>query len=91
VVLFAVLWVYSRRPRPTRAVSGLFLLLYGIFRFAVEGVREPDAHIGYLAFGWFTMGQLLCVPMILFGLYLLAWARRHGQTVSATPMQKVTR
>ena len=91
MVLFAVLWVYSRRPRPTRAVSGLFLLLYGIFRFAVEGVREPDAHIGYLAFGWFTMGQLLCVPMILFGLYLLAWARRHGQTVSATPMQKVTR
>jgi len=80
VVLFTLLWLYSRKPRPTRAVSGLFLLLYGMFRFAVEGVREPDAHIGYLAFGWLTMGQLLCLPMIAFGIYLLLWARRHGRT-----------
>ena len=54
------------------AVSGLFLLVYGLFRFAVEFVRLPDAHIGYLAFGWFTMGQVLSLPMIAGGLLLLA-------------------
>src|SRR5690606_8417047 len=59
VVLFAVLWLYSRKPRPRHAVSGLFALLYGCFRFAVEFVREPDAQLGYLAFGWLTMGQVL--------------------------------
>jgi len=89
VVLFTVLWLYSRHPRPTRAVSGLFLLLYGVFRFSVEGVREPDAHIGYLAFGWLTMGQLLCVPMILFGIYLLLWARRYGRLPAAETLGTV--
>src|SRR5690606_30086900 len=58
-VLFVVLWAYSRKPRPTMSVSGLFLLGYGTFRFAVEFVRLPDSHIGYLAFGWLTMGQVL--------------------------------
>jgi phosphatidylglycerol:prolipoprotein diacylglycerol transferase len=79
LVLFFILWIFSRRPRPMMAVSGLFLLLYGVFRFAVELVRVPDAHIGYLAFDWLTMGQLLSVPMILFGLAFLgiayAWRR----------------
>jgi phosphatidylglycerol:prolipoprotein diacylglycerol transferase len=74
IVLFAILWTYSARPRPPMAVSGLFLLCYGLFRFGVEFVRMPDAHIGYLAFDWFTMGQLLTLPMILFGLILLAMA-----------------
>lgn len=78
LVLFLLLWWFSNRPRPTMAVSGLFLLLYGVFRFAVEFVRVPDAHIGYLAFDWLTMGQLLSTPMILFGALLLglAYARR---------------
>jgi phosphatidylglycerol:prolipoprotein diacylglycerol transferase len=79
LVLFVILWTFSRRPRPMMAVSGLFLLLYGVFRFAVELVRVPDAHIGYLAFDWLTMGQILSVPMILFGLALVgiayAWRR----------------
>ncbi len=70
VVLFAVLWIYSRHPRATGRVSGLFLVCYGIFRFAVEFVRQPDPHIGYLAFGWLTVGQVLSVPMVLFGLAL---------------------
>jgi len=74
IVLFVVLWLFSTRPRPVGAVSGLFLLLYGIFRFAVEFVREPDAHIGYLALGWFTMGQLLSLPMIVGGLALIGWS-----------------
>ena len=60
------------------AVSGLFLLCYGLFRFAVEFVRMPDAHLGYLAFDWLTMGQLLSLPMILAGMLLLALAYRQG-------------
>ena len=74
LVLFAVLWWYSSQPRPTKAVSGLFLLLYGAFRFAVEFVREPDAHLGYLAFGWLTMGQFLTLPMLAAGAALLVFA-----------------
>jgi phosphatidylglycerol:prolipoprotein diacylglycerol transferase len=76
LVLFVVLWLYSSKPRPTRAVSGMFLLGYGVFRFAVEFVREPDAHIGYLAMQWLTMGHLLSAPMIVFGVLLLALAYR---------------
>lgn len=79
VVLFVILWVYSRKPRPTMAISGLFLLCYGVFRFAVEFVRMPDAHLGYLALDWVTMGQVLSAPMILFGLVLLALSRRDGR------------
>lgn len=71
IVLFIILWWFSARPRPVRAVSGLFLLCYGLFRFAVEFVRIPDEHIGYLALDWLTMGQILSAPMILFGLLLL--------------------
>ncbi|XSG85196.1 MAG: prolipoprotein diacylglyceryl transferase [Methylohalobius sp. ZOD2] len=83
LVLFTVLWIYSAKPRPRMAVSGLFLLLYGAFRFLVEFIREPDAHIGYLAFGWLTMGQLLSTPMILAGLLLLAFAYRRPSPATA--------
>ena len=80
LVLFVVLWVYSSKPRPTRAVSGMFLLCYGVFRFGVEFVREPDAHIGYLAMQWLTMGHLLSAPMIVFGVLLLVLAyRKRGE------------
>ncbi|HKE47379.1 MAG TPA: prolipoprotein diacylglyceryl transferase, partial [Rhodanobacteraceae bacterium] len=65
VVLFAVLWIYSRKPRPRYAVSGLFALLYGLFRFSVEFVREPDVQLGFVAFDWVTMGQILSLPLIL--------------------------
>ena len=78
LALFLILWFFSSRPRPMMAVSGLFLLLYGCFRFLVEFVRIPDAQLGYLAFDWLTMGQMLSLPMILFGaLFLgLAYSRR---------------
>ncbi len=79
IVLFAVLWWYSRTPRPVRAVSGMFLLGYGLVRFAVEFVRVPDAHIGYLAFDWFTMGMALTLPMIIAGAALLVWAWRRDE------------
>ncbi|HEX7061138.1 MAG TPA: prolipoprotein diacylglyceryl transferase [Woeseiaceae bacterium] len=74
LVLFLILWTFSARPRPTMAVSGLFLLCYGAFRFFIEFYRLPDENIGYLAFGWLTMGQVLSTPMILGGALLLALA-----------------
>ena len=80
LVLFALLWWYSAKPRTAPAVSGLFLLGYGSFRFAVEWVRLPDSHLGYLAFDWLTMGQLLSLPMILTGAILLGIAHRRAGT-----------
>lgn len=77
VVLFLILWFYSAKPRPMMAVSGLFLLGYGVFRFAIEFIRMPDAHLEYLAGEWFTMGMLLTLPMILVGLLMLALAYRR--------------
>ena len=70
-VLFVILWVWSARPRPVGAVSGMFLVGYGTLRFAVEFTREPDSFLGLLTLG-FTMGQWLCVPMVLAGFWLLA-------------------
>jgi phosphatidylglycerol:prolipoprotein diacylglycerol transferase len=81
VVMFAVLWWASRVPRRRYAISGLFALLYGAFRFLVEFVREPDAHIGYLAFGWLTMGQVLSIPLLLLGLFL-AWRSRRAPVLA---------
>jgi len=77
IVMFAVLWFYSRKPRPRFAVSGLFALLYGLFRFSVEFVREPDVQLGYIAFNWLTMGQILSLPLIVVGAGLLL-ASRHA-------------
>jgi len=74
-VMFVVLWAYSMTPRPRYAVSGLFALMYGGFRFLVEFVRMPDNGV-YLAFDWFTRGQLLSLPLIVLGLVLLAMSRR---------------
>ena len=75
-VLFGVLYIVSMKPRPRYLVSGLFALLYGMFRFLVEFVREPDAQLGYLAWGWLTMGQLLSLPLIVLGLVWIAMSRR---------------
>ena len=75
VALFALLWWFSSKPRPRGQVSGLFLLAYGAFRFLTEFAREPDSFLGYLALGM-TMGQWLCIPMILAGIGLIAWSRR---------------
>jgi phosphatidylglycerol:prolipoprotein diacylglycerol transferase len=74
LVLFALLFWFSRRQRPAGAVGGLFLTLYGLFRFLVEFVREPDRNIGFDLFDWLTRGQLLSLPMILAGLLLIGWA-----------------
>jgi phosphatidylglycerol:prolipoprotein diacylglycerol transferase len=81
-VLFAILWIYSSKPRPRMAVSGMFLTFYGLFRFIIEFYRVPDADLGYLAFGWVTMGQVLSAPMILLGILMivLAYRRAPGDT-----------
>lgn len=78
LLLFIILWLYSRKPRPTMAVSGLFLLGYGMLRSVAEFFREPDAHLGFIAFDWLTMGQLLSIPMIGFGILLLWLAYRNS-------------
>jgi len=75
VVLFALLWWYSARPRPRGAVSALFLIGYGAFRFMVEFTREPDSFLGLLALG-LSMGQWLSLPMVIAGLVMLIWAYR---------------
>jgi phosphatidylglycerol:prolipoprotein diacylglycerol transferase len=73
-VLFALLWWFTRKPQPLGAASGLFLFGYGVARFAVEFVRLPDEHIGYLAGGWLTMGHVLTLPVIAAGIAMLVWA-----------------
>lgn len=84
VVMFVVLWIYSAKPRPRGAVSGLFLILYGSFRIFVEFFRLPDAPIGYLAFGWLTEGQVLSIPMVVIGLIMMVCAYRGKKLCANT-------
>jgi phosphatidylglycerol:prolipoprotein diacylglycerol transferase len=86
VVMFTVLWVFSIKPRHRFAVSGLFALMYGCFRFAIEFIREPDAQLGYLFHtGWLTMGQVQSLPLIVVGLVLL-WMSRRAPVVWPKPV-----
>lgn len=78
IVLFIILWFYSAKPRPRCAVTGMFLLWYGIFRFSVEFFRVPDAQYGYLLWNWLTMGQILSIPMIIAGAGFLGFAYRQS-------------
>ncbi len=77
VVLFILLWWYSSKPRPVGAVSGLFLIGYGSFRFLVEFTREPDSFLGLLSLG-LSMGQWLSLPMIVVGIWMFLRARRNA-------------
>ena len=87
LLLFLILWTFTSRPRPRCAPAGLFLACYGTFRFLIEFVRVPDADLGYLAFGWVTMGQVLSAPMVVVGLAMLAYAytakRPSGNFIAA--------
>ncbi len=78
-LLFTIIWWFTSKPRARLAAAGLFLVLYAACRIFVEFLRLPDANIGYLAFGWLTMGQLLSLPMMIAGLAMLAWALRNRQ------------
>ena len=77
LLLFIILWIFTSKSRPVGAACSLFVLLYGLFRFLVEFVREPDYHLGYIAFDWMTMGQLLTLPMIAVGV-LVFWLACRG-------------
>ena len=82
LALFAVLWLYSKKPRPVGAVSGLFLVGYGALRFIAEFARQPDEFLGLLELN-LSMGQWLSAPMILAGLVMMAWAyKRESAPVS---------
>ncbi len=80
LILFAILWIYSATPRPVARVSGLFMILYGVFRFLVEFTREPDDYLGFVAMDWMSMGQMLSLPMIAAGVIImyLAGGQRFG-------------
>ncbi len=75
-LLFIILWFFTQKPKPYRAPTGLVFICYGCFRFFVEFFRTPDAHIGFIALNWLTMGQLLSIPMIVIGFLLLFLAYR---------------
>ncbi len=78
-LLFVILLLFSRKEKPTWAVSGVFLLGYGVLRSFAEFFREPDAHLGFDALGWVTRGQLLCIPMLLAGVILVYMAYHIGK------------
>jgi len=82
VVLFTVVWLFSAKPRPRLAVSGLFAVGYGSFRFFIEFFRQPDEQLGFIAFEWLTMGQLLSLPMIIAGATFLLLAYRYDGKLS---------
>ncbi|MEJ7929920.1 prolipoprotein diacylglyceryl transferase [Ramlibacter sp. AN1015] len=82
LLLFVLLWLFARKPRPRGQVSAAFLIGYGVLRFVAEYFREPDAHLGVLSLGM-TMGQWLCVPMVLAGIGLWMWSVRHERLAQA--------
>jgi phosphatidylglycerol:prolipoprotein diacylglycerol transferase len=77
LLLFVLLWLYARKPRQQGQVASAFLFGYGVFRFVAEYFREPDAHLGLLSLGM-SMGQWLCVPMIVLGAVLWLWFGRRA-------------
>ena len=77
--MLIILHWFAAKPRPMMATSGLFLVLYGVFRTFVEFFRTPDEHIGFIAFDWLTMGMLLCIPMWGAGLLIMAWAYHRNE------------
>ncbi len=79
MLLFVLLWLYARTERKQGQVSAVFLLGYGVFRFIAEFFREPDAHLGLLSLGM-SMGQWLCIPMIIGGIAMWWWTGKQSNT-----------
>ncbi len=78
IVLFLIVWIFAGKSRPLMTISGLFVVVYGCQRFIVEFFRQPDEHIGFVAFDWMTRGQMLTIPMILTGLFLIWYGYKRG-------------
>ena len=91
LVIFCILFALSRKLPPRGTFVGAFLVLYGVFRFLIEFVREPDVQLGYLWGGWLTMGQVLSAPLVIAGIIVLVWAAKRRlpqegpQQVAETP------
>lgn len=79
LVLFVILWWFSAKPRARMLTTAVFAIGYGSFRFIIEFVRVPDAHLGYLAWDWLTMGQVLSLPLIFTGLILVFVSQRKNK------------
>ncbi len=79
IVLFIILNLFIRKPRPTGSVSGLFLIGYGAFRIIVEFFRQPDAQFTGAWVQYISMGQILSIPMIVAGIAMMVWAYRRPQ------------
>ena len=82
IVLLIIVWWYAHKPKPAGCVTAIFLIGYAVCRLIIECFREPDAQLGFLAFHWLTMGQLLSIPMLLVGLFI--WWAKHNENVSTT-------
>ena len=87
LLLFVLLWWYASRSRPLGAVSAMFLIGYGVFRFVAEFAREPDSFLGFLA-GGLTMGQWLSLPMMALGIGMLVWAYRRAGKAQPTVIDR---
>ena len=79
-VLFIILWWFSSKPRARMSTIAVFFIGYGLFRFMIEFVRVPDAHLGYIAWDWLTMGQILTLPIIMTGLILIWLVRKESKS-----------
>ncbi|MDP4597891.1 MAG: prolipoprotein diacylglyceryl transferase [Pseudomonadales bacterium] len=90
VVLFAVLWLFSRRPRPPVTTSGMFLIAYGLLRLTTEFFRTPDSQLMFVAFDWMTMGQLLSLPMVVLGLGFIYYGYQQAPVVTTTATKTKT-
>lgn len=90
LVLFALVWLVSSRPRPTGFTSGLFLAGYGALRFTTEFFRQPDVHLGFIAFDWMTMGQLLSLPMFIVGILIMFLASRRAKAAGAESIKSAS-
>ncbi len=86
LLLFVLLWLYARKPRRTGQVAAAFLVGYGVLRFIAEFFREPDAHLGLLSLGM-SMGQWLCVPMVMAGAGLWWWAGTRATDAAPAPVK----
>ena len=82
MALLVILLIFSSKPRPLGAISGVFAVCYALFRIFVEFFRLPDVQLGYIYLGWVTMGQLLCLPLLLLGIIMLLYANKEKHNPS---------
>jgi len=80
IVTFVVVWLAAHYARKRGTASAVFLLSYGLSRFLVEFFREPDVNRGFIAFDWMTMGHILTLPIIAYGLWIL-WSQRNSKLI----------